>query len=382
MSQITNLMMQLIGSVLNGKPIKEGITISKEDSQKLFMLAKKHDVAHIIPYAAKKNAITFECSETAKLFNKQMLLAIVRYERMQHEFKEICRILEASNISFIPLKGAVIRDCYPEKWLRTSCDIDILVHGSDLETAKKQFTKELGYKLLSVGNHDIGFETQSGIHFELHYNLADNVNEDKLLKNIWKYASPCNENSTCYVLADKMLYYYHIVHMAKHFINGGCGIKPFIDIFLMKKAWDCSAKKSEDMLLKRELYEFASQAEKLSEVWFSGVPHSSVTAVMENYIIDGGVYGTSDNKQAMNKTKRKNGFSYKLSRIFLPMALMKLRYPVLDKCVWLLPLCHLHRFVSLIFSLGKKKSREKNSVLNSNDMLVVELVNKLGLNKF
>ena len=30
-------------------------------------------------------------------------------------------------IPFLPLKGSVIRQYYPEPWMRTSCDIDILV---------------------------------------------------------------------------------------------------------------------------------------------------------------------------------------------------------------------------------------------------------------
>ncbi|MBO4954226.1 MAG: nucleotidyltransferase family protein, partial [Clostridia bacterium] len=36
-------------------------------------------------------------------------------------------------IDFMPLKGAVIRQYYPEPWMRTSCDIDIHVKKDRLE---------------------------------------------------------------------------------------------------------------------------------------------------------------------------------------------------------------------------------------------------------
>ena len=41
-------------------------------------------------------------------------------EAQNAELEEICEILKEENIDFIPLKGAFIRNYYPEPWMRTS----------------------------------------------------------------------------------------------------------------------------------------------------------------------------------------------------------------------------------------------------------------------
>jgi hypothetical protein len=56
---------------------------------------------------------------------------------MKHEFERICLVLEKAKIPHIPLKGSVLRKLYKEPWLRTSCDIDILVQEETLGTRNK-----------------------------------------------------------------------------------------------------------------------------------------------------------------------------------------------------------------------------------------------------
>ncbi len=54
----------------------------------------------------------------------------------------------------MPLKGSVIRNMYPEPWMRTSCDIDILVEKSSLDVAKKA-VQAIGFEYKGMGSHDI-----------------------------------------------------------------------------------------------------------------------------------------------------------------------------------------------------------------------------------
>ena len=53
------------------------------------------------------------------------------------EYENLCSAFEKAQIPFLPLKGSVIRKYYPEAWMRTSCDIDILVHDEDVGRAKE-----------------------------------------------------------------------------------------------------------------------------------------------------------------------------------------------------------------------------------------------------
>lgn len=65
--------------------------------------------------------------------------------KINHEYNRICDALESVEISFLPLKGSVLRQYYPEPWMRTSCDIDILVHENDLEKTTEYLVRDLGY---------------------------------------------------------------------------------------------------------------------------------------------------------------------------------------------------------------------------------------------
>ena len=56
----------------------------------------------------------------------EIIKAIYRHAQLSYEYVAVCDALETAQIPFIPLKGSVLRKWYPEPWMRTSCDIDIL----------------------------------------------------------------------------------------------------------------------------------------------------------------------------------------------------------------------------------------------------------------
>ena len=74
-------------------------------------------------------------SELLTKFNKEALVAIYRSEQIKYAYTQICEILEAAKIPYIPLKGALLRAYYPEDYMRTSCDIDILIQKQNLKPA-------------------------------------------------------------------------------------------------------------------------------------------------------------------------------------------------------------------------------------------------------
>ena len=58
--------------------------------------------------------------------------------------KELKEALEKAEIPFLPLKGSVIRKYYPEPWMRTSCDIDLLIHKEEADNVVNLFTEKFG----------------------------------------------------------------------------------------------------------------------------------------------------------------------------------------------------------------------------------------------
>ena len=320
----------------------------------LYGVSKKHDIAHLVGDALIKNGL-IEDGDLKSQFQNQIVMAVYRYENLNYELGRIFEILEKSEIPFIPLKGAVIRQFYPEPWMRTSCDMDILVHEEDLERAVLVLQEKAGYTTDGKKNfHDVSLYSLSGIHLELHYNIKETKeNLDGLLGKAWEFAVP--KNGYEYALTGEFFLFHILAHASYHFLGGGCGIRPFIDLFLLKKRLPYDADKLSAMLSEAGIKKFAEEAEKLSEVWFGGEQHTETTRKMEEYVLQGGVYGTMQNRVLLQQVKRGGKFRYAISRIWLPYEILKYQYPVLQKHKWLMPFCEVRRWFKLLFKGGAKR---------------------------
>ena len=344
----------------------------------IYQLSKAHDVAHLVGDALNKSGV-FEnfpddideneraaIAKVKEKFDEQIFTAVYRYETINYELEQICKTLEEAKIQFIPLKGSVIRKYYPEPWMRTSCDIDILVHENDIEKAMSFLVKKSGVACETKGSHDVGLFLNS-VHIELHYSLieSDVVGKaDIPLQNVWNYAQQKKQTSQ-YTLCEEMFYYYHIAHMAKHFMHGGCGIRPFIDLWLYNRANVVNRDKRSELLLDGGLSKFAEKAETLSLVWFGNKEHDATTQEMEDFILRGGVYGTFDNSVIIQQSKKRGKFYYVLSRIFLPYKTLTKYYPKLKKYKWLLPFYEVKRWLEILFSKRIKHGIREFSISNN-----------------
>ena len=121
-----------------------------------------------------------------------MFSELYRYLLFNYEYMRLCDTLETAKIDHLPLKGSIIREYYPESWMRTSCDIDILVHEQDLDRAVQTLCETLGYHTEGEREyHDISLFSPSGIHLELHFNILENTERiDGLLSRVWEFSKP------------------------------------------------------------------------------------------------------------------------------------------------------------------------------------------------
>lgn len=138
-------MMDLIASEVCGKTIdKSQQTLTDEELAKLYKFSKTHDIAHLVGDALIKNNLIGDSEVKAKI-QKQIMLAVYRYEKINYELGRLRKALNEAKIPFIPLKGSVLRRYYPEPWMRTSCDIDVLVHEEAVDQAAQSIAEKLGY---------------------------------------------------------------------------------------------------------------------------------------------------------------------------------------------------------------------------------------------
>lgn len=342
----------------------------------MYQLSKAHDVAHLVGDALNKSGVfenlpadldENERAAIAKIkekFDEQIFTAVYRYETINYELEQICKTLEEAKIPFIPLKGSVIRKYYPEPWMRTSCDIDILVREEDLNLAVRTLCDSLKYTSGEKTSHDIKMYSENGVHLELHFSLieSDVVSKaDIPLQLVWNYVQPINGTSR-HAMNDEMFYYYHIAHMAKHFIHGGCGIRPFIDLWLYNRVNTGNTNKRNKLLSDGELLKFSEEAENLAAAWFGNKEYNEITQEMEDYILQGGVYGTLKQNLAMSQNKKGGKFRHLMSRIFLSYKDMAVYYPSLKKCPILFPFYQVRRWCRILFCGGRKAAMNEIKV--------------------
>lgn len=346
------ILFALVGSAISTKPLSEKIKgeYSADVLCDLKKMAKEHDIEHLLAYGLSQNSLLEkEDMET----QKSVFKAVWRHEKRNYDFKKLICALEEAKIPFIPLKGAVISVLYPEAWMRTSCDIDVLVHEDDCERAMGVLTEKLGYTYNGKGSHDMSFTSGENTHIELHYDLVEDSVAPKsadVLRNVWENSLTKEGFSYYYEMRDEMFYFYHIAHMAKHFENGGCGIRPFIDLWILnsrKDSFDVSARES--LLSRGNLLKFEKQCKYLCEVWFGEKEYTQTTKSIEEYILHGGVYGTASNRIEIKQQKSGGKVKYALSRIFLPYDVIKFHYPVLQTHPYLTPIMQVRRWFKLLF---------------------------------
>ena len=360
-----NYIVNLIGAVICGKTCGSFKQITSDEWRKIFELSDKHDLSHIIGKAIGDCKISVG-SDIRGLFSASELNAFLRCEKIKFTQAELYRMLEDEHIPYIPLKGAVIRKFYPDEWLRTSCDIDVFIKREDISRTCEMIEASLGWKKYSDGTHDVSFFSNAGIHVELHYSLIeDDATTEGIVLHNWnaevlscvrENAEPDKGSCCRFRLNDEFAYFYHIAHMAKHFESGGCGIRPFIDLWIMDNRLVYDIDKRNKMLKDGKLLTFADACRKLADVWFSGADHSDVTKGIESFVVSGGVYGNIDNKVAVQQAYRGGKLRYAATRIFLPYDALKLHYPILKKHRYLMPFYQFKRWIKILFKGGFGRS--------------------------
>lgn len=375
-------MNRLIRCAVTGEKLSDDVQSRLDDDVlvSIYKLSKFYDLAHIVGRVLDENGVKMR-QEIAAGFKRQESIAIYRYGIIDFQLQAAKKALEAAKIPFILLKGAVMRRYYPEPWMRTSVDIDMLVKKDDLDAATAVFTEKLGYKSSYYSSHDVSFYSDDDVHIELHFKLGedDGTAYDAVLDDLDEYIVK-RENRCEAELTDEMFLFYHVAHTAKHLKNGGCGVRPLLDLWILNKNLEFDAAKKQKLLEKGGLSELATALDKLSEVWFGDAEHDEVTDKLEDFILSGGKFGGLENRARVAGDGEKKGTARK---IFKPYDELKFWYPRLNGRKWLLPFYQVKRWFRILFggsvktNIEERKLKEKASASPDNEF--ADLFKKLGI---
>lgn len=351
--EVQELLIEILYAAVNEAEKSPAVAqkITPDNLISICRLAKKHDLAHIVSAFVYRNQIEIDQELLVKL-QREELMSVYRYEQMHYAFEQICDAFNEKGIAYIPLKGSVLRAYYPYESMRTSCDIDILIHEEDLDCAISCLENK-GYRCGNKHYHDVSLFSPNKIHLELHFNIQENIDFlDVVLKDAWQYAvltQGCRHDFS------KEFFVFHMyAHMAYHFLSGGCGIRSLMDIWIMEHKMDAPYSCAADLLHKAGIYTFAAEISHISNQCFSLNNRDAFSDLVLKYIYSGGVYGSTENTIAVYKSKKNSSFVYLMERLFLPYNSMIIAYPILKKAPYLLPFYWVVRWGKTIFG-GKSK---------------------------
>ena len=360
MEQYVQVLMGLLKSRVTGAPadIAGFSALSEQEQQKLGALSRSHSVSQLVGDALGGS---LGALPTVAPLVQDTLGALGRTEVMEYDRQQITGVLKQAGIPFIQLKGARIRGYYPEPWMRSSGDIDILVHEQDAERAAGLLEQQLQCTRGARCYHDILLTTPEGVELELHFSLRINVPDiDRLLARVWEQSRPV-QDSCEYVQTPEFFIFHVVAHMVHHFLSGGFGIRFLLDYFLLqqKLRWDDRA--VSELCREAGIETFRQNMQQLVQVWFRDGSYTPQAQRMEAYILEGGIFGSRENGIAVQQNQHDSRFYYLLRRVFPKTAYMRATYPELRDRPYLLPVCHVRRWAS---EYRQRRLRMVSSVLH------------------
>lgn len=383
------LLYSLLRSALKNEKLSPSVFDGADEEvfARLYSLAYAHDLTHIL-----SNGIAGAANCPAELrekFEKQKMLAVFRVLRLITEEAQIFKVLNTAGIPHIALKGAVVRLLYPEPWMRTASDIDVLVPEDRLEDAVSELTTKLNYSAeKSTGLRDVALISPNGVRLELHFSLLTGLKTpDKTLSRVWQYAEKTAADSSRYQLTNEFFIFHLVAHAAYHiYFAGGCGIKILIDLWIAGCKLDYDEEKLLVLLSESGLESLYSALCQLAELRFSKGNRLNPTAEkLEELIIFGGVYGTAETRAAMGQVRFGGKTKYLLSRVFPSYEFLSRQYPSLKKRKWLTPFYQMRRWGRIVFrgragsSLSEVKAVSDLSPKKQKELRA--LLSELGIGK-
>lgn len=379
---------RMLRSVMTDSPCAP---LQQPDFSEIFQIAQAHKMgafafyalAHLPPEQKPSEQIVAAWRRTAM----QETALDANYTYAYHKLLEL---FEQNEIFALPLKGLALKRVYPKPELRSVGDLDFLCHAEQREKIRDCLCA-VGYR---AAKYDCGDEDtyylSNGICVEIHIGVradACSPETEAYLTNLEKFALPCEGFRFVQRLPAEEHYIYIMLHLLKHFIGKGTGLRSILDIWTYRRQIPMDEMRLAAAWKQFGLETFVSAVEGLAEAWMSGTATTGVQATLGEYIAGSGVYGNAQNRVNSMLTDAGaavggNKLKYICKRVFWPYRRMLYNYPVLKKAPVLLPAFWVHRLWSALRHKPKKVSNEFRMIneYNAEDTnAMLRLRRELGL---
>ena len=378
MTRIQAAFLQLMQNVLCGSSFGDEYKLTEQEWQNILQLSDEQKVLPLVLETASK---TIKPGDKKFLsFRGKAYITVTRQIIQTNEFLTLLLHAQSQGLDPIVLKGIICRELYEKPFLRLSVDEDLLVSPEQLEafhcfllneglysdnpveddTRQVAATTELSYHKENSPTYielqKTIFDPDSAVFGrfnELFPNLSDHTMRVQI-----EDVSVCTLESGYHLL-------YLILHVFKHFVYSGVGIRPLCDIglFAQHYADEIDWNWLRDSLEKVGVFYYARALFRIIQLhlmpnapFYDRIEDWELSAVDVEPLLEdmlaSGLHGASSMMRLHSsnmtleavKAKRLRKRSV-LSTVFPPLTNMRSRYPYLKKAPFLLPVAWAQRIL-------------------------------------
>lgn len=342
--------------------------------------ASRHSMNGIVYLSVKKylectpNTDGWIDTETLEKWKNSYTKIIKKTIFFDMEREKLLSFFEQNGIWYLPLKGIILQNFYPQLGMRQMADNDILFDGNYRPELKK-YMLENGFKggegvgRIEAACHDTYLKAPF-FNFEMHYSLHPATEKGIMLRNYYDNIKDRlikdDNNSYGYHMSDEDFYIYITTHAYKHYSHAGNGVRAFMDfyVYLLKKQNEMDFSYIESELTRLGMADFEKMMRALAFKLFSEPNHKNLlkfTAAEADFLayhIHSGVYGTTGNAMKIKLDEISKGgkitfgvkFKYFMHRLIPGNDCYMMRYPLAYKHKILIPFVIIARFIQAVFT--------------------------------
>ncbi len=366
----------LMQSVINSTDIPE--PTEPVDWGVIADFAVRHSLVPMLWYAIEKIPSDRKPQHSSFPYLKQIYHEqIITDINLTTETDRILSAFNKSGIRAIPVKGILTKDLYPQPFLRTMTDVDILCLDSDRKRINDFFLSE-GYNKENTGEKDISYRKDKILHYEIHTSLLESKSPAyEYFLNVWDRVA-FQEDYCIAKLSLEDSYIYMLEHLAHHLETGGAGVRMLMDVYLFLKRHstfldrEYTTKVFSDILLD----DFEKQIIRICENWLSGNEAPDVCSDLSQFIFNSGTYGKAEavflaesirNNSDTQLKAKKQGIAKIITKIFPSPKFMRRSYNAVDKVPFLYPFFVPVYWFNRLFVKKNVKTTNINKYFTSSD---------------
>lgn len=353
----------LVRCAVNGK-IPDAQLLDGADLNLLYREAERHLLTSAVAAALESAGVRDPDFSAAKL------KAIRKSIAMETEYRQIADWMDANRFWYMPLKGALLKDLYPQFGMREMADYDILIDPESADRLRR-FMESRGYtvKEFGRGHHD-EYEKPPVYNFEMHRELIKPYPHQQIYdyyRNVRERLLPDSESGYGLHFCPEDFYLFMLAHEYKHYAILGTGLRSVLDIYVYLEKFgnllDMDYIAGE--LEKLGLTDFERESRNLALALFGGGELSEAQREMLDRHLFSGTFGSSESRvrygiEAMGGGGR---LRYLFRRLSIPKEQIRTSYPFFWKHKILIPLLYPFRLIQALILKGPKIFAELKALL-------------------